>query len=192
MAENGATPDRVSVQSGDEISNPRTGQRMVFRRTADDSDGRELIIECWSPPEAPGASREPLHVHPEQEKRFRIIDGELTVEMDGAVRTMRAGEEIVVPNDAFHSFWNASDAEVHYWQEFRPALRSAEFFTTLFALARDGEVDERGMPGLLQISLSMPRFRREIVVAKPPAWMQRLVGVVGPVARMRGLRAERR
>lgn len=183
---------RLEVATGDEIINPRTGQRMVFRRTAADSSGEELIIECWSPPEPSPAAREPLHVHPEQTKVFRIIDGELTVFMDGQTRTLAAGEEIVVPPDAAHSFWNAGDRDVHYWQEFRPALRSAEFFTTLFALARDGKLNERGMPGILQVALTIPRFRREIRVVSPPVWMQRAVSLLAPIARLTGHEAERR
>jgi len=46
--------DRIHIATGEEIVNVRTGQRMVFRTTADDSDGRELVIECWSPRSAPG------------------------------------------------------------------------------------------------------------------------------------------
>lgn len=184
--------DRVEVATNDEIVNPRTGQRMVFRRIAADSGGEELIIECWSPPEASAASREPLHVHPEQTKVFRVIDGELSVFMDGQTRTLAAGRQITVPPGAVHSFWNAGDREAHYWQEFRPALRSAEFFTTLFALARDGKLNERGMPGILQVSVTIPRFRREIRVVRPPALAQWLVSLLAPIARLTGHRAERR
>lgn len=61
-----AIADRAEVTTGDEIFNPRTGQRMAFPRTAADSGGEDLIIECWSPPEPSAAAREPLHVHPEQ------------------------------------------------------------------------------------------------------------------------------
>jgi len=186
-----AIADRAEVTTGDEIFNPRTGQRMAFPRTAADSGGEDLIIECWSPPEPSAAAREPLHVHPEQTKVLRVINGELSVFMEGQTRTLAAGEEIAVPPGAVHSFWNAGDREVHYWQEFRPALRSAEFFATLFALARDGKLNERGIPGILQLSVTIPRFRREIRVVRPPAWAQRLVSLLAPIARLTGREAER-
>ena len=126
--------DQVHALAGQEIVNPRTGQRMIFRTTADDSAGRELVIECWSPPESQGASREPMHTHPNQEKRFEVIDGELTIMIDGRERVMRAGEEVTIGPREAHCFWNAGASEVHYWQEFRPALRSAAAALTSFAL----------------------------------------------------------
>jgi mannose-6-phosphate isomerase-like protein (cupin superfamily) len=184
--------DRIEVRTGEEIVNPRTGQRMTFRRTAADTNGRELILECWSPPEGEGQPREPVHVHPKQEKRFEIIGGELTVLLGGTTRTLRAGDEIVVPANAVHAFWNEGTTEAHYWQEFRPAMRSAEFFTTLFALARDGELNDRGMPGPLQVMATASRFKDEVMVVNPPAWLQRVMFAFAPVARLLGRRAERR
>lgn len=184
--------EQIRIHAGERISNPRTGQRMLFTRTGEDSGGGELIIECWSPPHAEGDSREPVHVHPNQEKTFRVIDGELTVSIRSEVRTLGAGEEIVVPGDAPHSFWNESTAEAHYWQEFRPALRTAEFFATLFALARDGELNDRGVPSMLQAAVSISRFRDEIMVLTPPPWVQRITfAVLGPIARLTGHKPER-
>lgn len=184
---------RIHIATGEEITNPRTGQRMAFRRTGGDSDGAELIIECWSPPPRPGEAPEPVHVHPRQQKTFRVIEGELAVSIRGEKRVLRAGDELVVASDAPHSFWNESASEVHYWQEFRPALRSAEFFATLFALARDGKLNERGMPGMLQTAASISHFRDEIMVVSPPPWVQRLAfALLAPLARATGHEAERR
>lgn len=185
--------DRIQVATGDEIFNPRTGQRMMFRRTSADGGGRELIIECWTPPNSDGDPREPMHVHPEQEKLFRVVEGQLRLSINGEVRTLFAGEEIVIDSDAKHCFWNESDEEAHYFQEFRPALRTAEFFATLFALARDGEINKNGVPGPLQMAASGARFRHEITVTNPPPWLQRMMFVVAaPLARLMGRVPERR
>jgi len=46
---------------GQEIVNPRTGQRVRFIETADTSSGARLVLECVSPP---SAEREPKHMHP--------------------------------------------------------------------------------------------------------------------------------
>jgi mannose-6-phosphate isomerase-like protein (cupin superfamily) len=182
--------DRIHIATGEEIVNVRTGQRMVFRATADDSDGRELVIECWSPRHPAGEPHEPVHTHPRQEKRFRMVDGELMVNIDGVTRTMGAGDEVVVPAGVRHSFWNASEAEAHYWQEFRPALRSAEFFSTLFALARESR---EGRRGTLQLLVSAARFQNEIMVTNPPPWMQRpMFAALKPLAKVLRVKAERR
>ncbi|MBO0704500.1 MAG: cupin domain-containing protein [Candidatus Dormibacteraeota bacterium] len=49
----------------------------------------------------PGSSVH-LHQHPNEEV-WHIIEGELTVTLDGAERTLRAGEAVVVPADVKHS-----------------------------------------------------------------------------------------
>ena len=38
------------AKKGDKIINARTGQIMVFLRTADETNGEILEIECFSPP----------------------------------------------------------------------------------------------------------------------------------------------
>ena len=52
-------------------------------------------------------------------------------------------------------------------QEARPALRTAEFFATYFDLAARGELDERGMPSLLRLTVLVPAFADEMRVAEP-------------------------
>lgn len=49
------------VKAGDEIVNPRTGQRMVFLKTGTETGGELLQIDSYNPPNAP---LEPEHVHP--------------------------------------------------------------------------------------------------------------------------------
>ena len=79
--------------------------------------------------------------------------------------------------------------EAHSIMEFRPALRIAEFFETLFVLAQRGELNASGMPSLLQIAVSGPAFGREIRLPSPPWLIQRLaLAPLAPLARLRGLR----
>ena len=84
---------------------------------------------------------------------------------------------------------NARTGEAHSIQEFESALRIAEFFETLFALAQPGELSPHGMPSPLQAALSVPAFRREIRLASPPWLIQRLgLAPLAPVASLSGLR----
>lgn len=182
---------RIEAFTGQDITNSRTGQRMVFRTTAGDSNGGLLTIECWSPPDGPGIPPEPVHTHPNQEKLIRVAEGELTVRVDGAERILRAGEQVTVPAGTVHSFWNPSGANAHYWSEFRPALRTAEFFITLFALARDGKLNKDGMPSMPQLMSSGDRFQGEIMVVSPPAFIQKVsFAVLGPLMRAFGYKPE--
>ena len=164
------------------IVNPRTGQRMTFI-----SESRDLIeIDTLNPP---SDVREPEHVHPRQESGARVISGKLTFEVAGETRTLGPGDEITIPPNTPHRFWNPGTEDAHAVQFFRPALKSREFFETFFALARDDKLDEAGMPNPLQLAVMVPYFSDEIRPTSPP-WpvLRGLTLVLGPVGRMRGYR----
>ncbi len=89
-------------------------------------------------------------------------------EVDGERRELQAGESLEVPADTLHRFWNESGEEARSIQVFEPALDIASFFETLFALAQRDELDDKGMPGTLQLAVMVPEFGDEIRPASPP------------------------
>ena len=62
------------AKSGDELVNPVTGLRTVFRKTAQETSG-ELLQVDWIG--EPGWTTGPDHVHPRQEERFEVLFGKL-------------------------------------------------------------------------------------------------------------------
>jgi mannose-6-phosphate isomerase-like protein (cupin superfamily) len=175
------------AHAGQEIANPRTGQRMMFLVTSADSDGALLRIECFNPPTAVD---EPTHCHPRQESRVEVLAGVLRFDVDGTPVDVGPGERHTIAAGTAHSFGNHGGEEAHWIQEFRPALRTAELFEALFALGARGELDDKGMPSLLQLSVSVPAFADEIRVPRPPWPIQRaLFALLAPIARRRGLHA---
>jgi quercetin dioxygenase-like cupin family protein len=174
-------------QTEQEIRNPRTGQRMRFRQTADDTAGTLLRIESVNPP---SGVAEPEHVHPNQESRAEVITGTLRFVVEGRERRLGPGDSITIPAGTPHYFVNDGVDDAVSIQEFRPALRTADFFKTLFELAEQGKLDERGMPSLLTLALLGPRFADEIRAVSPPWSVQRVAfAVLGPLARLRGYAA---
>jgi quercetin dioxygenase-like cupin family protein len=172
---------------GDEIVNPRTGQRMRFLQTSKDTNGQLLQIDCFN---APNGAKEPEHIHPFQENRFEVLSGSMMFCIAGNVRQVNAGEAISIPSKVPHFFWNGSDQEVHYIQEFRPALRSELFFETLFGLARDGKLNEQGTANPFLMAVVIPIFWNEIRVTNPPEVIQRILfGVLNPIGKLLGYRA---
>lgn len=172
--------------SADTIYNPRTGQWMTFLQTARDTSGDLLRVETVNPPSAHG---EPEHVHPRQESRAEVLAGALTFDVAGTVRTVRAGETIVIPANTPHRFWNDGPEDARAIQELRPALRTEEFFRMWFGLAQDGRLDERGMPPFLQLMAMTPAFADVMRPTRPP-WplLRALALVLAPLARLRGYR----
>ena len=168
------------ADEGQQISNPRTGQRMTFVEFRDEL----LRIDSVNPPTA---EREPVHVHPKQESGAEILSGSLVFEVAGQQRRLGAGETISVAPNTPHRFWNDATEDAHSIQFFRPALDIASFFETLFALAQQGMLDDKGMPRPLQLAVMVPEFGAEIRPVSPP-WplLRALTAVLAPIARARG------
>lgn len=172
------------ARPGQEISNPRTGQTMVFRETASSTNGSLLRIESTHPPTH---RPEPEHIHPEQESSAEVKEGRLHFRVNGTVRSIGPGEQIVIPAGAPHTFWNEGEEVARSIQEFRPALNIEDFFETYFALAARGELDDKGMPSLLRTAVMLPRFSRVMKPTSPP-WpvLRAICWLLGPIARARG------
>jgi len=176
-----------TIQTGQAINNRRTGQSMRFLQTAADTSGALLQIETVN---LPTGIPEPTHIHPHQESRAHVTAGSLLFVVDGIRRRLVAGEEITIPAGVPHHFLNDGYNDAVSIQEFRPALRTAEFFQALFDLAARGELDDRGMPSLLRLAILAPEFADEIRVVKPPWPVQRAAfALLAPIARMRGYAA---
>jgi mannose-6-phosphate isomerase-like protein (cupin superfamily) len=166
-----------------EIRNPRTGQRLRFLEERPEV----LRIESLNPVVA---EREPVHVHPRQTSGAKVVAGELVFEVDGRRRRLGPGDAIEVAPGARHRFWNEGSEDALSVQYFEPALDTAAFFETLFALAARGELDAKGMPKPLPLSLLVGQFGAEIRPVSPP-WpvLRSLAAVLAPLARARGHRA---
>lgn len=178
------------ARAGDELVNPVTGLRTVFRKTARETGG-ELLQVDWIG--EPGWSTGPDHIHPRQEEQFEVISGKLGLRVEGIERIHGAGEVIVAAAGSAHAAWNASsDDEVHVLVDFRPALRTEIAFETLAGLARDGKTNKAGAPrNPLLLALVLHHFEEEIYFVRPPLAVQKMIfGALAKVARLLGYRAE--
>jgi mannose-6-phosphate isomerase-like protein (cupin superfamily) len=176
------------AKAGDEIFNPRTGQRVIFLQTGAETNGELLRSESYYP--FAGAV-EPEHVHPLQESGAEVISGSLCFRVDGEERQLRAGESITIPANTPHFFWNDGEEEAHFVGWFRPALKIDRFFETFFGLARDGKLDEKGLPSMLRLGVMVPHFADEIRLTSPPWAVQRATfGMLAPIAKLLGYRSE--
>ncbi|MGH3730602.1 MAG: cupin domain-containing protein [Micromonosporaceae bacterium] len=95
-------------------------------------------------------SKPPRHYHPRQDERFEVIDGQLTVEVNGERRVLRAGDALDVPRGAVHRMWNAGPDTARASWRVRPRLRTEEMFRFM----------DQGMSPL-RIVLLLWRFRNE-------------------------------
>ena len=162
------------------ITNPKTGQTIKFLQTARDTGGRLLEMES----SLRGHSTEPpLHYHPYQEETFSIISGQLTVRLNGELKTYSAGDQFHVSKDEVHSMWNEGEAPAVINWRVSPALETEYFFENTFGLAANGKSNEKGMPGILQIALLANKYDKIFRLSKPPFVLQKILfSILTPVA----------
>lgn len=173
------------ARAGEEIYNPVQNDRVIWRKTAQDTGGELLSADLLV---SPGGGN-PLHVHPFQEEHFRYVSGTFGVQVGDEQRWIEEGEEAFVPPGAPHRWWNESDdEEARVPVELRPALNSEVFFETLYGLAQDGKTGRNGVPNLLQQAVTLNGINRgEIYLASPPVPVQKAVlAVLAPLGRLLG------
>ena len=176
------------IRVGTVIESPQTGERLVFRSTAESSNGELFRAELTSQA-GPYVVRS--HLHPSQEERFVVLDGVYGYKIGNQTGTGRQGEVIICPVGVPHSQWNAGPGVMRIYHEHRPALESAElFFETYFGLSRDGKLLPSGDMHLLQATVLLTAVADFIRIASPPLFVQDLVfPVLAVIGRAAGYRA---
>jgi mannose-6-phosphate isomerase-like protein (cupin superfamily) len=173
------------ARTGDIIENPMIGDRIVFLRTAKETQGELLQFDDF----LKVGGRGPIeHIHIRQEERLEVITGAACVRVNGQERGLNPGDFVVIAPGTPHCWWNCGDVGLQLRTEFRPAYDLERFFELIFGLARDGKTDETGSPSFLQIAVMSPAY--DIYLPRPPIFVQKLLfAVLGPIAKMRGYRA---
>ena len=164
------------ARAGDTLENPATGERLVFLKTAAESDGEELEYELTFVPK--GFAAQP-HLHPGQEERHEVLEGSLGIVVAGRERRLGPGDVEIVPPRTAHRIFAVGDTPVHVRFASRPALRSAELLERLFELG--------DKPGILDLALIGREFEAEGYPTRPPLPVQRAVLTpLAALARSRG------
>jgi len=181
-----ALPDLRPIELGEVLENPVTRERAVIIELPWQNAQGRAVAEMTA---LPGARVVGEHQHPTIHESFSVLQGELTVIRDRQSSTLRAGESADVEPGVWHDWFNRGAVDAVVRVEVTPGERFAHMIETLFGLAREGHVNAKGMPDLLQLALTAQEFSDVIVFRKPPQQVQRIVfGALAPIARRRGYR----
>lgn len=174
------------VRSGDTMVSKETGETFVFLKTAADTDGKLLLFQMRVAPGG-GAKAAPIHVHPISEERFYIQKGAIRVHLDGLEFTARAGECVVVPKGAAHTWWNPGGNAAEFMVEIEPALHMETLFENLCAQSQLGLLGPDGKMALLRAAVELDTYRDHLYMAGAPIFAQKLVlAGLAAIGRLRG------
>ena len=145
------------------------GQRVVCLSNAAAMGGDLLRFTFWM---RGGAVAPPLHIHPRQEERIEVVNGNVRSVSAGVERVLGPGERIASPPGVPHSVGPAGAEPVEMIVEFRPALDFERFIERTFALDRAGYLNAKGRGNPLRVATARPH-EAEFFVPRVPIALQR-------------------
>lgn len=166
------------AKKGETFFSPTMKSRMTFLVCTDETKGERIVVQFENEPDDIGP---PYHLHPEQQEEYEVLEGELTLKVDGKEVVLRAGEKLLVPPNTPHCFWNASGKPVRFTSEHRPALGWERFITTIYDLDYDGKCNEKGLPRGLQLMTTLGHRNGEEYLVEVPRFAQRVLALLGRV-----------
>lgn len=156
--------------TGRVITNPISGERIVIRTTAAQTNGQLLSFDLYLPP---GGHVPARHVHPIQEERFTVVDGLMRFRLGRRTIIAHPGETVTVPPRTAHWFGNAGAGTAHARVEVRPALRMEEMFEANEAVGLAGRIRGTRLPRPTDLARVLLEFQREVAVPHVPAVLTR-------------------
>jgi mannose-6-phosphate isomerase-like protein (cupin superfamily) len=161
------TNERRHIMSA--VSDPVHRVRYTF-----EPDGENLIVDTWV---EPGGGL-PAHLHPRQEERWSVVDGEVRFQLGDTKRVIGPQDgEIVVPPQTKHAIASVGDREAHLRCLVLPAYGLQDFLTESAAAAREGLFMRGGIPksarGARWAANFLKQHREDVVMSFPPRFAQR-------------------
>jgi quercetin dioxygenase-like cupin family protein len=166
----------MSAQTPTQTHDPVHGARYAF-----EPDGENLWVDTWL---EPGGALPP-HIHPHQEERWSVVEGEVRFQLgkDKRVIGPQDGVMIVRPGTK-HGLTSSSDHEVHLRCHVIPARDLQAFLEESAEAARDGLFMRGGIPknlrGARWAARFLKRHREDVVMTFPPRFVQSaMIGLLG-------------
>ena len=135
------------------IENPVIGEKITFLTTSKQSNGQKSLMEIYLSPQGGN----PLHYHKRFTETFKVIEGELNVQISKEIRKLKPGDSATAPVNTVHRFYNTSGKPVRFNCELVPASEGFENVLRIgCGLAGDGKAASNGMPkNLLHMAILM-------------------------------------
>ena len=155
------------------IDNPRTGERIVIRRSSDETGGALLEFDLFL---QPGGHVPARHLHPRQQERFTVLVGQVRFQVGRRKVIALPGTTLSVGRGTPHWFGNAGHDVAHIRVEVRPALRMQQLFESSAEWSQSASNWWRRLLLLLdfQHEVGVPHVPPRVisVLLQPLAWLR--------------------
>lgn len=171
---------------GQILEDPNTGDIFEFLETANDTNGASMSLKLTLKTKG---QLVPRHFHVLQDEHFEVLSGKLTIDYEGKIQTLNAGEKMTLPKNKAHNHYNGSDEPVVFIQTVTPALDFEYLLENLIGLSKDGKM-RNGKAGLVQDLVTLKYLDSKSFLADIPVGVQKvMMNTIAPIARLFGYRA---
>jgi quercetin dioxygenase-like cupin family protein len=159
-------------KAGDRMTSVETGETFTFIETAADSNGERLVVDMEIAPGG-GAKAAPIHFHPNQDERFTITKGSVHLWLNGKESVHGAGECVMIPAGAAHTWHNNGDGELRFRLEIEPAGYMEAMFERLCGQSQRGLLSKNGQMALLSAAVGLHACPDTLYLPRIPIWLQK-------------------
>ena len=168
------------------IYNPVQRDAATFLETSEETGGARTLAESEV---APGGKVTP-HYHLSYSERFKVLEGQLSVEIDGVQHELGPGDEAVAAARSVHAWSNPGQDRSVVQVELRPGSPGFEKgLRVAYGLAADGLVLKDGVPRN-PLHAALVLRMGEVRLPGGYAALERVLGLLALVARWRGVDRE--
>jgi mannose-6-phosphate isomerase-like protein (cupin superfamily) len=174
------------VQVGDEMVNPQSGERFVWKATAASTAGAYCEFDLYLDEHAQVAAP---HRHPSQVEQFSVVTGLFALTSDQGSGTYGPGQVATIAVGDAHRWSNTSGRPAHVVVRLTPALHIEDYFARFCAIATAGRAAPSGLPrNPLELGVLFDAYRAEFALSPPllHRLASPLIALLGALGRRRG------
>lgn len=139
------------------------GDRVTFLLTGKETNGAFFMAEVIVPP----GGGNPPHLHHHEDETFHLLQGSLTVHVDGKTLTASPGDVVHLPRKVVHCFQNTGKEDAKFVMTATPAGME-KFFEEAFYLAADCPVTPPPMTEAFMARLTAAASKAGMEFLPPP------------------------
>lgn len=159
---NSATPIVLADQEGELLWFNR--DLLILKATSKQTNGAFLLFEEQSQ----RGKATPLHVHPNEDEAFYVLDGEVRMHVDGAEHAGGPGSFVAIPRGVPHAFTVTSET-ARVLTLLTPGSPAAEaFFRDAGEEAPEHKLPPPGPPDIKRIQAAAERHGSVKLLGPPP------------------------
>ncbi len=130
------------VRADRTIVNTVGDYKVTFLKTAHETGGAFELVQVEL---AAGGGNE-WHYHNVFVEKFHVLQGQLSVGVEGQEQQLAPGERTEVPMNTLHKFYNTSQAPAVFTVEINPARSFEKTLRIGYGLCNAGQCNEKGIP----------------------------------------------